>query len=67
MDVSVEVCELAVAVWVVEVLESGALDCGGMLDGELAPGVVDCGELGELGVLCATAQTADSSNVAVIK
>jgi hypothetical protein len=33
-------------------------------DGELAPGVDDCGVLGDV---CATAQTAESIRIAVIK
>jgi hypothetical protein len=68
---SVEVCVVCVVVvWVVE-LVSGVAGCwlGEVDDGdvgccELAPGVVDCGELGEV---CATAQTADSNRTAVIK
>ena len=47
-------------------LASGAEDCGlGMVDeGELAPGVTGCCELG---VVCATAQAVESSKIAVIK
>jgi len=61
-----------VVVWVVVELASGAAGCwlgevdDGDVDGcELAPGVVDCGEL--LGEVCATAQTADNNRIAVIK
>jgi len=59
----VEVCDVVVVLWVVVEL-SGALDWGGRLDGELAPGVDDCGMLGDV---CATAQTAESIRIAVIK
>ena len=47
-------------------LVSGVEDCGlGMVDeGELAPGVTGCCELG---VVCATAQAVESSRIAVIK
>jgi hypothetical protein len=59
-------------VWVVVELASGAAGCwlGEVDDGdvgcccELAPGVVDCGEL--LGDVCATAQTADNNRIAVV-
>ena len=59
-----------VVVWVVVELASGVAGCwlGEVDDGdvcELAPGVVDCGEL--LGEVCATAQTADNNRIAVIK
>lgn len=63
------VCVVVVCV-VVEVV-SGAEGCwlGEVEDGfagccELVPGVVDCGELGDV---CATAQTADNNRIAVIK
>jgi hypothetical protein len=69
---SVEVCVVCVVVvWVVVALVSGVAGCwlGAVDDGEvdcceLASGVVDYGELGEV---CATAQTADSKRIAVIK
>ena len=64
---SVVVC----VVWVVVELLLGVAGCwlGEVDDGdvdccELASGIVDCGELGEV---CATAQTADSNRTAVIK
>jgi hypothetical protein len=69
---SVEVCVVCVVVvWVVVELASGVAGCwlGEVDDGEvdcceLASGIVDCGVLGEV---CATAQTADSNRIAVIK
>jgi hypothetical protein len=68
---SVEVCVVCVVVvWVVVELLSGVAGCwlGEVDDGdvdccELASGIVDCGELG---AVCATAQTADSNRIAVI-
>jgi hypothetical protein len=71
LPLSLEVCVVCVVVvWVVVELASGVAGCwlGEVDDGdvcELAPGVVDCGEL--LGEVCATAQTADNNRIAVIK
>jgi len=57
---SVEVCVVSgvAGCWLGEVVDGDVGCC------ELAPGIVDCGELGEV---CATAQTADSNKMAVIK
>ena len=69
VPLSVEVSLVCVVVVWVEVV-SGAEGCWlGEVDGlvgccELVPGVVDCGELGDV---CATAQTADNNRIAVIK
>lgn len=66
---SVEVVVCVVVVCVVEV-ESGAvawLGEEGEVDCELAPGAAGCVVLGELGVVCATAHTVDSSRIAVIR
>jgi hypothetical protein len=64
---SLEVC----VVWVVLELLSGVAGCW---LGEVDDGDVDCCELvsgtvvrGELGEVCATAQTADSNRIAAIK
>jgi hypothetical protein len=64
MAVELSVCEDVVVVCVVE-LASGTLDCelGIVDDGALAPGVIGCW----FGVDCATAQTAESKNIDVIK
>ena len=44
------------------------VDWPGEVEGEVEVlGVVDCELLGELGVLCAATQTADSNRIAVIK
>jgi hypothetical protein len=69
---SLEVCVVwVVVVWVVLELLSGVAGCwlGEVDDGdvdccELVSGTVVCGELGEV---CATAQTADSNRIAAIK
>jgi hypothetical protein len=75
VELSVEVCVVCVVVWVVVEL-SGVVGCW---IGEVDDGDAGCGlagwELvvsgvvggGVLGVLCATAQTADSNRIAVIK
>jgi hypothetical protein len=69
LALSAEVCVVCVVVvWVVVELVSGVAGCwlGEVDDGdccELASGIVDCGELG---AVCATAQTADSNRIAVI-
>jgi hypothetical protein len=62
VELSVEVWEVCVAV---ELL-SGVLGCwlGEVDDGELAPGVAGCCELG---VVCANAQTDDNNRIAAIK
>jgi hypothetical protein len=72
LALSLEVCVVCVVVVCVVVeLASGVAGCwlGEVDDGdvgccELVSGVVDCGELGEV---CATAQTADNNRIAVIK
>jgi hypothetical protein len=72
LALSAEVCVVCVVVVCVVVeLASGVAGCwlGEVDDGEvdcceLVSGVVDCGELGEV---CATAQTADNNRIAVIK
>jgi hypothetical protein len=75
LALSLEVCVVCVVVvCVVLELASGVAGCwlGEVDDGddgdvgccELVSGVVDCGELGEV---CATAQTADNNRIAVIK
>jgi len=47
---------------------SGVVDWPDEVEGELdVLGVVDCELLGELDVLCAATQTADSNRIAVIK
>jgi hypothetical protein len=69
MDVELASVEVSVVCVVVvwEVVELGDVDCElGDVAGELdVLGVDDCGE--ELGDVCATAQTADSNKIAVIK
>jgi hypothetical protein len=64
VELPVEVSVVCVVVVDVE-LASGAVDCGlGMVDdGELAPGVTGCW----VGVVCATAQAAESMKIAVVK
>jgi hypothetical protein len=56
--VVVELASGVAGCWLGEV-DDGEVDCC-----ELVSGVVDCGELGEV---CATAQTADNNRIAVIK
>jgi hypothetical protein len=72
LALSADVCVVCVVVVCVVVeLASGVAGCwlGEVDDGEvdcceLVSGVVDCGELGEV---CATAQTAENNRIAVIK
>jgi hypothetical protein len=72
VPLSVEVCVVCVVVvWVVVELVSGVAGCwlGAVDDGDVdcwldVSGVVCCGVLG---VVCATAQAADSNRIAVIK
>ena len=72
MAVELSVCEEVSVVCVVVVdveLASGALDgeLGAVDDGALAPGVIGCCEAEPAGVVCATAQAAESKNMDVIK
>lgn len=66
-ELSVLVVEVVVVVWVVVELVSGVVDWLGEVEGDVAVLGVDCVLLGELDVLCAATQTADSSRIAVIR
>jgi hypothetical protein len=59
--------EVVVVVWVVVELVSGVVDWLGEVEGDVEVLGVDCELLGELDVLCAATQTADSSRIAVIR
>jgi len=59
--------EVVVVVWVVVELVSGVVDWLGEVEGDVEVLGIDCELLGELDVLCAATQTADSSRIAVIR
>ena len=62
------VVDVVVVVCVVLELVSGVVDwLGEVVEGDVVLGVVDCGLLGDVGVLCAATQTADRSRIAVIR